>query len=335
MSKFRILGIIIWSVSIFVYACSERRDPVTVPTHPDGWNDEQSVNFHGKMVLESPVNAQNCGSCHGVDFKGGTSGVNCTTSGCHEIYPHAIGFKDASSPNSHARFIANMLAWDITSCQDCHGSDYGGDGSAKKNCQTCHALEDGPEACNVCHGSEGNAAPPADLSGNVVTTAVGVGAHQVHLNGTTYTNAMQQDCSHCHVVPETYSDAGHIDNPPLPAEITFGALATNSGKQVPTWDSATATCSNVYCHGSFEFKKEDGIFSWGYKDPTITGNDPDLNWISVGSGQAECGTCHDLPPKGHVGTAEATCNICHGRVVDVDQNIIDKDLHINGKIEVF
>ncbi|MEE9169822.1 MAG: CxxxxCH/CxxCH domain-containing protein [bacterium] len=450
MSKYWTTGIFSLGLLAAFTACSERKEPTSVTTHPSGWANPQSANFHGKMVLESVAkNAQNCASCHGADFSGGPAGVTCTTSGCHEIYPHDEGFADGNSQNFHAKFISEMLAWDISlcqkchgadykgngldkkncyasgcheifphspgfadntsadfhanfiaqdlnwnidgcqkchgtdykgkgydnkscytsgchtifphktgfadslssdfhakyiaemliwnieSCQDCHGLDYAGNGRDEKNCRTCHTQNDGPVACNTCHGSRDNAAPPEDLADNILTTAVGVGAHQTHLTDTTLTTSLLQECSHCHIEPSTYSDPGHIDNPPLPAELSFSPLASDSSRISPSWNHETATCGSVYCHGAFEFRKEDSAFPWGYADSTIVGNNAELIWTSVGTGQAECGTCHDLPPKGHVGIAEATCNVCHGRVVDADFNIIDKDLHINGKIEVF
>ncbi len=335
MSKYWTTGIFALGLLAAFTACSELKEPTSVSTHPGGWTDPQSTTFHGKMVVQSVANAQNCGSCHGQDYSGGTSGVSCTSSGCHQIYPHDEGFANGNSPNFHGKFIGEMLAWDILPCQQCHGSDYSGNGFEKKNCLACHTEEDGPEACNLCHGSTDNFAPPEDLLGNVETTAVGVGAHQTHLTDTTLTTSLLQECSHCHIEPSTYSDPGHIDNPPLPAELSFSPLASDSSRISPSWNHETATCGNVYCHGAFEFRKEDSAFPWGYADSTIVGNNAELLWTAVGAGQATCGTCHDLPPKGHVGIAEATCNVCHGRVVDADFNITNKDLHINGKIEVF
>ncbi len=46
--------------------------------------------------------------------------------------------------------------------------------------------------------------------------------------------------------------------------------------------------------------------------------------------QAKCGTCHGLPPTGHIAAPITSCYLCHQGVVDEMGNIIDKDKHING-----
>jgi len=133
--------------------------------------------------------------------------------------------------------------------------------------------------------------PPKDLSNNINTTATGVGAHQQHLNDTTWTTAYQKDCSLCHEEPTSLSDVGHIDNVPLPAEIHFSLAASDSGNSNPNWDQVNTTCSNVYCHGAFVFDKDSSANSWGYTDQFIKGNDPNMIWTLVGTGQDSCGTC--------------------------------------------
>lgn len=78
---------------------------------------------------------------------------------------------------------------------------------------------------------------------------------------------------------------------------------------------------------------------WAYTDSLISGNNPQLVWTEVGTGQADCGTCHGLPPLGHRVADDRVpveeCSVCHPRVVDENYDIIDKALHINGQIDVF
>ena len=64
----------------------------------------------------------------------------------------------------------------------------------------------------------------------------------------------------------------------------------------------------------------------------IVGNNPIMLWTTVDENQAACGTCHDLPPKGHISTS--ACSACHSTVVDENYNIINKELHINGEIDL-
>lgn len=331
-SRFASVILLVAFVAIFI-ECSEKREPVSVSTHPAGWLDETSPNFHGKVILQESLSLKSCQACHGEDYQGGEVKIACAT--CHELFPHQQGFADSLSPNFHAVFIATQLSWNISECRSCHGADYAGENYPQKNCLTCHTQPEGPEACNTCHGSSQNFAPPKDLQGNTDTSAPGVGAHQPHLTDTTWTSAFTRDCQLCHRMPQRYGDPMHVleDDTPGEADISFGDVATDSGKVAARWNRATLTCENIYCHGAFRFSKNESANQWAYADSVITGNNPALVWNSVGTGQADCGSCHDLPPKGHI--AATTCNGCHPRVVDANNNIIDRTLHINGKIEVF
>ncbi len=65
----------------------------------------------------------------------------------------------------------------------------------------------------------------------------------------------------------------HIDNPPLPAEITFSMTASDSGNSNPIWNHGNEACDNVYCHGAFVFNRDSSSNSWGYADKFMLGND--------------------------------------------------------------
>jgi len=51
-------------VIIFIIACAEKKESVTVAAHPDGWSTPGSENFHGKIISESNGKLQNCTGCH-------------------------------------------------------------------------------------------------------------------------------------------------------------------------------------------------------------------------------------------------------------------------------
>ncbi len=332
--KVRLLFIVIFSaLALYFTGCLEQKDVLEVSTHPGAWMDEDSPDFHGNAILRESFSLEGCQSCHGEDNRGGTSQVSCFSSACHSIFPHPDGWADSLSANFHEGFIAEELSWQLSACQACHGLDYSGDGFAVKNCRACHTQPEGPEACNTCHGSNVNPAPPVDLENNTETSAAGVGAHQNHLVDSTWSTVYQANtCENCHRLPDSYAAEGHIDNTPHP-EVIFNQFASDSLLAPPVWNDEDLTCNNVYCHGGFQFRREDSQNSWGFADSVITGNNPTMLWTGVGVGQAFCGTCHDLPPAGHI--AAATCETCHGRVVDANFNIIDKSLHINGQIELF
>jgi predicted CxxxxCH...CXXCH cytochrome family protein len=170
-------------------------------------------------------------------------------------------------------------------------------------------------ACNACHGSNTNSAPPKDLSGESNTTSRGVGAHQAHLTEGPLRVAVQ--CNECHLEPANVSSVGHLDSDrPAVAEVVFGELATTGGLG-PTWDPTTLRCAGVYCHGA---SKGGG-----------TNTSP--LWTTVDGSQSQCGSCHGLPPPAPH-PDDANCASCHGATVNADNvSIKDKTLHINGVVD--
>jgi hypothetical protein len=304
---------------LIVSSCSEKQKVLDVGAHPDVWTDASSEEFHGKAVVES--GKESCASCHGTDFEGGTSKVSCKGSGCHTIYPHKAGFSEMSSDDFHGQYIKNALNWNLAPCQTCHGESYD-QAINGVSCKTCHTATAGPEACNTCHGSLSNIAPPQDLSNNTQNTAIGVGAHQIHITTSDITQVYS--CGMCHTKVNNFDDPNHIDGTGH-AEVIFADLATNSGELSSSWDHNNASCSQVYCHGSFAFG------SGGQ----ITGNSDPVVWTAVNPDPAACDFCHALPPAGHPGqgiyTTPGSCALCHSSVVNSDGLIINTFLHINGE----
>jgi predicted CxxxxCH...CXXCH cytochrome family protein len=167
--------------------------------------------------------------------------------------------------------------------------------------------------CAHCHGGEDNAAPPLAIDGSTETTSRGVGAHQAHLSGGELRAGLE--CSECHVVPEAIAEEGHIDT--LPAELTWGALATAAGAE-PTWTHASSTCASTYCHG--------GTLSGG--------SNTSPSWTVVNGTQDACGTCHGAPPPApHPSTHE--CQMCHPGTITPEGTIdLESGNHINGIVDV-
>lgn len=245
---------------------------------------------------------------------------------------HKKGILEKVSPNWHGNLVREN-GWDLKNCQHCHDADYSG-GITGSSCLNCHNQPQGPEACNTCHGDFRDPsiiAPPQDTKGNVSTDSTGVGAHVTHL----YQNDLgkQIPCSTCHVVPQNYFDPGHAVDDPLPAEVIFSPLAVYNIANNPMYDYSTATCSDTYCHGNWAFSSDSSSNYFAYEDSVMTGNNISVVWNEVGTGQAACGTCHGLPPTGHI--YHLACGTCHPGVVDDAGNIINKEKHIDGKINVF
>jgi predicted CxxxxCH...CXXCH cytochrome family protein len=260
----------------------------------------------------------------------------------NRLIVHPKGFAIPGNTNFHS-FYMKGINWDVKQCRQCHGTKYQG-GLSGITCNTCHTNQNGPEACNTCHGNfrnPGMIAPPQDLKDNSSEIFASVGQHTNHLYNTTIGIA---PCSGCHVVPDSVYAPGHITSDTLhlgfgtfatqsdsSAEVIFGDIARNHNPATPAYDKASGNCSNIYCHGSFEFLKSDAVPTnqFAYTADRMSGNNQTVNWINPGNASA-CGTCHDLPPKGHIPARIQDCVFCHSGVIDENGNIIDQTKHING-----
>jgi predicted CxxxxCH...CXXCH cytochrome family protein len=222
-------------------------------------------------------------------------------------------------------------------CASCHGAPPPPPHTTSTACESCHTETAGPNmtiahpdkhlngvvevsglSCNSCHGSAGSNAPPTDTVGNTATTFMGVGAHQKHLGATI---SAPIACTQCHTVPDTIGAAGHKDTP-LPAELTFGALASSAGA-VPSWNHTAATCA-TYCHGA-----------------TLGGGGTNKapKWTKVDGTQAACGTCHGVSPttarhpsvfEDHMWMGK-NCTHCHGGETNTTGTaILNPAVHVNG-----
>ncbi|HEX2865597.1 MAG TPA: hypothetical protein VHO03_01070 [Ignavibacteriales bacterium] len=255
---------------------------------------------------------------------------------------HGPGFAQFGNPNFHGNYLKKNN-WNIRQCQDCHsGYNAGGTGVS---CRGCHNQTAGPEACNTCHGDFTNPnfiAPPEDTHDSTKTSMRGVGAHWSHL----YTNELSNPvaCNECHTVPNSVWDAGHIDG--QYATVKLGAFTTSKSPNALYNPSDNPTCANTYCHGNFSFSKDSAAVTDQYifSGNQISGNNFTPTWTdliisSASSQEKKCGSCHDMPPKGHLGTGVftiASCggSGCHFGVVDDAGNIIDKNRHVNGAVNV-
>jgi len=325
--------ILIAALSLIFFSCSDVQDEITPPEkfsiHGKDVMVKTSANFHGRQLVDGKL--ESCKQCHASNYSGGTAKVSCLD--CHSaINVHTSEINNPASEKFHGKFIA-AINWDLTKCSQCHGSNYAG-GIVSPKCTTCHTQASGPEACNTCHGDFANPSkisPPKATNGAIDTKDVRVGAHQQHLADSEIAKATQ--CNECHIIPAKFNSAGHIDNTPR-AEVVFGNLSS-SGVGNPSYNFNDNKCSNTYCHGNFEFKKENAQYQFAYIEDKITGNNFQPIWNKVDGTQAECGTCHGLPPKGHIEVDRNSCGVCHVGVVDKYGKIADKTKHINGKIDLF
>lgn len=197
-------------------------------------------------------------------------------------------------------------------CRPCHGDDLRG-GTSAVSCDTCH-MAGWRTKCTRCHGGMDNdtGAPPDDLNPDEP------GVFQGHAAHVTDQNHEAWDCDTCHKMPKDVLSAGHMfDDTPARAEVDM-----SQGRLSPegTYDPATSTCADVYCHGNGRTK----------------------GTIEASAEPRECDGCH-----GNVGNTTGLsgehrkhlregvdCWECHGSVVDASNDIVDPLLHVDGLKEI-
>jgi predicted CxxxxCH...CXXCH cytochrome family protein len=252
---------------------------------------------------------------------------------------HDAGWIIPSASGFHGKSIATQN-FSMKECQSCHGTDYKG-GVTNASCFTCH--QQGPETCNTCHGSSTSIAPPKDLAGNTQISAQGVGAHQKHLKAAIQSGGYH--CAICHQPPASFADPVHITTnaPGAPVVFSDSLAYTTSGNYEevhsphPAYDRISASCSDTYCHGSFEGGNENNVVIWTADD------------------QAKCGSCHGNPTTGNPtpsvdhpqGTLIQNCQGCHfiqdstrqrlpvaERLSDGTYRIDIPAVHVDGKLNL-
>jgi predicted CxxxxCH...CXXCH cytochrome family protein len=235
-------------------------------------------------------------TCHGAALAGGTvarpqwtkvDGTQAACGACHGLPPPPPHTSNPACANCHDGYAPGAV--NLTTHLD-------GDVDVK------------PMTCTSCHGEEGRAiapvAPPLGTGGETETTQRGVGAHQRHLAGGALGAPVA--CEECHVVPAAMD---HFDGT---VDLGFGPRSRHMGAQ-PAYDTATGTCSGVYCHGA--------VLRGG-------GSNLDPSWTG-GAAETTCGSCHGKPPPPpHVQTA--ICDNCHSGYT---QTSVDPVKHLNGVVE--
>lgn len=196
--------------------------------HADGWIQAGASSFHGAWLKNNNWQLNQCANCHGPDYTAGDSKKSCGR--CHDSYPHSQDWTAAGALAFHGQYIRGNN-WSMDECKTCHGADYRG-GVTDQSCRTCHTGSEGPETCNLCHGSAVNNAPPKALNGASSVTEMGVGQHQYHVTERMYS------CDLCHVTPQKFGSPGHID-----------AVANAEVLGLWKWDRARGMCTTG-CHAN-------------------------------------------------------------------------------------
>ena len=267
------------------------------------------------------------------------AGTNPSWNGttCSNVYCHGATLTSGGAPagGTATRPVWTVVDGSQSQCGSCHGTPPPAPHPQNNDCGTCHDTMtaggglvitdptrhiDGNldvntnQACNECHGSSTNNAPPKDTLNNTATNTRGVGAHQQHLAPQTQDFAAIA-CADCHRVPGTLSSLGHVDSA-LPAELTFSSRAGTS----PAWNGAI--CSNLYCHGA--------TLTSGTGGAGGTATTP--LWSKVDGTQAQCGSCHGFPPPAPH-PADTNCMSCHPNA-GPGMTFSDPSKHVDGNLDV-
>ena len=299
-------------------------------TKVDG-TQAQCQSCHGAPPPAPHPNDVNCQNCH-MD-----AGPNLTI-----ITPsqHIDGTTQVTAGANHPTGYAmvTMHGYEVdktgtSTCatSGCHGVTLLGGTTGGPSCSTATGCHDKvgtgftwQTQCTFCHGDitvpSGNGAPPQGVLGATAPTDKTVGAHGKHLAATTMHGAW--DCNMCHTKPSNATTPGHIDGTGgiVQAELKYSTLNPSG-----TFAFATATCSNLYCHGT------------GRANGTAV-------WTSTTA--LTCTSCHATPAPGqlatgmslrhdtHVRDKRYPCVTCHAAVVNSTPAIINATLHVNGVKDV-
>lgn len=332
-------------------ACHGAPPPPTVKNHPqsDKCDGCHAATAGPDQTIANPANHMNgkvelaisgsavCNVCHGAPPTKPGHPKQDTCYKCHAVTIGADGKLLTGGGHLNGKVD---FALGPASCDDCHGAPPNQPTHPKSSqCSLCHAATvdaankivpkgghvNGqvdvklPTECNACHGSANSPAPPPDVNGKSDPTLPTVGAHLAHLQGKKFSNGGMA-CEACHVLPKSVDDPGHIVG--TLGSVTFPKGLGSWKGTAPAYDKATATCSNVYCHGA--------LLEGGAKNKPVW-NVPDI----------VCGSCHGLPPapsSGHpvvdIGTlGTKACNKCHSLTILPDGTIDHKGgWHINGMV---
>ncbi len=161
-------------ISLFLFSCNkptETSSPknsdtqttsaISIFPHSD---DFKKTYLHGQAYL---TDKSSCLQCHGLDLKGGTANVSCTS--CHS-YPHSTGW---ALPKGHGAHYLTLEPSQKESCTKCHSSKTIINKQERQyiSCSQCHDryphepdfltihTEKKPDAgssCTACHNDQKN-----------------------------------------------------------------------------------------------------------------------------------------------------------------------------------
>jgi len=308
---------------LYGHAPQTCHDCHTENQHPVGqaWLDKSSSTFHG---LQAPGNIESCASCHGSDYRGGSSGVSCFS--CH-FGPNGSKIPDGVTwqhgVTGHATYTDR-----VTTCNACHNENrlYG---QAPQSCHDCHlnanhttgqpwvspavagnhgeaALQD-IDSCQQCHGSDylgGSSGVSCSAchfgpTGSKVPSAV---SWQHGSNPHGQLADQSATCNACHEKERLYG-TGPASCHDCHLDASHSSGASWLDRNQPGYHGAAAiqdVDSCQQCHGSDYRGGSIGVSCYScHFGPTGNAVPSGSSWV------------HGSTPHGSMSPQVSTCNACH------------------------
>lgn len=241
----QILIVLFFLLSAIFVSCSDLKNDLPTATsavskiHEEGWSEVSSVGFHGKAIQSDNWDIRPCKKCHGLDYKGGSSGKTCL--GCHnqpggpENCGTCHGNNIAAGPPPDLSGNTSNSARGVGFHQ-VHLNGTGNVSSVRMVCTDCH------------HYPEGSIYDPQHIDGSEHAEVLITGPLATLKTGGTAllptydATALTCKSIYCH-------GAWILNKSGLPSDSVFSGTTMMGLNQSPVWNGGSAqTQSCASCH---------------------------------------------------------------------------------------
>lgn len=286
---------------------------------------------------------KNCNQCH-MDMhddkptRHASTRADCSTSGCHESDVSAIhgnlGWLGCKTCHTGPAQLASDLTKNCTD-SGCHGDGYHAGlpglhtATASSDCTRCHsqALPDGSQlepihggVCATCHNTTIDASTKTAECTTCHNTTVS--PYHGQMDALHTFGAMDSGCqtAGCHVKTLPEEHAKYLSRYPAYSD-TCALCHLNADPARIDWTTASADCMTCHDgHGDIT-TIHTATASQACADCHETQNTLGIHLKKDGSGDTDCGVCHNAP-AGRINwdTATIECTSCHGTYSQIDPN---------------